>query len=191
MCQNVSKCAKMCQNVTIYVKICQNVPWRLWPQYVVCQSVWLSVHLSKYVHKMCQNISKCVKMYPGGGGLNTWYVCPSVHLTVWNVLKMCQNVSNICQNISKYVKMCQNMHIMCQNVAKCPNVPKCVNMFQNYIIAWPSDPVGSIFTHGPRRWNHGSTDGFFILLLLLLLHTTKFVFFLGTENADFQTGLTF
>ena len=26
-----------------------------------------------------------------------------------------------------------------------------------------------IFTHGPRRWNHGSTDGLFLLLLLLLL----------------------
>ena len=34
-----------------------------------------------------------------------------------------------------------------------------------------------IFTHGPRRWNHGSTGGLFLLLLLLLLllHTTKFV----------------
>ena len=49
-----------------------------------------------------------------------------------------------------------------------------------------------IFTHGPRRWNHGSTDGLFLLLLLLLLlHTTKFLFLLGTENTNFQTGLTF
>ena len=48
------------------------------------------------------------------------------------------------------------------------------------------------FTHGPRRWNHGSTDGLFLLLLLLLLlHTTKFLFILGTENTNFQTGLTF
>ena len=46
-----------------------------------------------------------------------------------------------------------------------------------------------VFTHGPR-WNHGSTDGLFLLLLLflllfllLLLHTTKFLFLLGTENA--------
>ena len=27
-----------------------------------------------------------------------------------------------------------------------------------------------IFTHGPQRWNRGSTDGLFLLLLLLLLH---------------------
>ena len=39
----------------------------------------------------------------------------------------------------------------------------------------------SFFTHGPRRWNRGSTDGLFLLLfllllllLLLLLHTTNF-----------------
>ena len=48
-----------------------------------------------------------------------------------------------------------------------------------------------LFTHGPRRWNHGSTDGLFLLLLLLLLHTTKFLFLLGTANTNFQTGLTF
>ena len=49
-----------------------------------------------------------------------------------------------------------------------------------------------IFTHGPWRWNRGSTDGLFLLLLLLLLlHTTNFLFLLGTENANFQTGLTF
>ena len=48
-----------------------------------------------------------------------------------------------------------------------------------------------IFTHGPRRWNHGSTDRLFLLLLLLLLHTINFLFLLGTENSDFQTGLTF
>ena len=29
------------------------------------------------------------------------------------------------------------------------------------------------FTHGPQRWNHGSTDGLFLLLLLLLLQTTN------------------
>ena len=33
-------------------------------------------------------------------------------------------------------------------------------------------PESPLFTHGPQRWNHGSTDGLF--LLLLLLHTTKF-----------------
>ena len=56
-------------------------------------------------------------------------------------------------------------------------------LFQNVIV----------FTHGPRRWNHGSTDGLFLLLLLLLLllNTTKCLFLLGTENANFQTGLTF
>ena len=43
-----------------------------------------------------------------------------------------------------------------------------------------------------RRWNHGSTVGLFLLLLLLLLlHTTKFLFLLGTENTNFQTGSTF
>ena len=55
---------------------------------------------------------------------------------------------------------------------------------------------GRFFTHGPQRWNHGSTDGLFLLLLLLLLfflllHTTNFLFLLDTENTNFQTGLTF
>ena len=33
-----------------------------------------------------------------------------------------------------------------------------------------------VFTHGPCSWNHGSSDGLFLLLLLLLLllHTTNF-----------------
>ena len=38
------------------------------------------------------------------------------------------------------------------------------------------------------------TNLFFLLLLLLhllLLHTTNFLFLLGKENANFQTGLTF
>ena len=36
--------------------------------------------------------------------------------------------------------------------------------------------INDIFTHGPRRWNRGSSDGLFLLLLLhlLLLHTTNF-----------------
>ena len=46
------------------------------------------------------------------------------------------------------------------------------------------------FIHGPQRWNRGSTDGLF-LLLLLLLPTSNFLFLLGTENTNFQTGLTF
>ena len=43
----------------------------------------------------------------------------------------------------------------------------------------------TIFTHSPRRWNHGSTDGFFHLLLLLL-HTTNFMFLLGTKTPIFK-----
>ena len=44
-----------------------------------------------------------------------------------------------------------------------------------------------IFTHGPQRWNRGSTDGLF-LLLLLLLHTTN----LGhcKDNQSRQYGFT-
>ena len=34
--------------------------------------------------------------------------------------------------------------------------------------------VDYVFTHGPQRWNRGSTDGLFLFLLLLLfLHTTN------------------
>ena len=39
---------------------------------------------------------------------------------------------------------------------------------------------GLVITHGPQRWNHGSTDGLFLLLLLLLLllHITNLGIFL-------------
>ena len=48
----------------------------------------------------------------------------------------------------------------------------------------------SVLTHGPQRWNRGSTDGLFLLLLLLLLllHTTN----LGhcKDNQSRQYGFT-
>ena len=51
-----------------------------------------------------------------------------------------------------------------------------------------------IFTHGPWRWNHGSTDGPFhllLLLLLLLLHTTKFLFSLRYRKCQFSNWFDF
>ena len=75
------------------------------------------------------------------------------------------------------------------------NLSKLLIIYQSpkrELVLLPFPPPLSLFTHGPWRWNRGSTDGFFLLLrLLLLLHTTKFVFLLGTENTNFQTGLTF
>ena len=61
------------------------------------------------------------------------------------------------------------------------------------IIGGPISTTTPIFTHGPWRWNHGSSDRLspLLLLLLLLLQTTNFLFLLGTENTNFQTGLTF
>ena len=34
-------------------------------------------------------------------------------------------------------------------------------------------PTIVFFTHGPQRWNHGSSDGLFMLLFFLLLHTSE------------------
>ena len=149
MCPNVPK---MCQNVTISVKIsvkiCQNVPWRLWPQYVICQFVWLSVHLwifflsqnlskccknlSKYVHKnlskyVHKNVSKCsLEVMASIHGM-------SVHLSILLSLEFSQNVPKcvkICQNISKYVNIVSKY---VQNVSKCGKMSKCVKICQNVL----------------------------------------------------------
>ena len=142
--QNVSKYVK------ISVKICQTVPWRLWPHYVVCQSVWPSVNLWIFFSlnlsncaQICPNMSKSIKM------------CQNVPWRWWPQYMVCLFIClfldffKMFQNLSKYFKMSKNVSKYAQNVSKCvqmcQNVPKCVNMFKNYIIAWPSVPVGSNF----------------------------------------------
>ena len=54
----------------------------------------------------------------------------------------------------------------------------CWAVYEEFI--WSSHLLSSnllIFTHGSQRWNHGSSDGLFVLLIFLLLllfcpHTT-------------------
>ena len=66
---------------------------------------------------------------------------------------------------------------------------------RNVILNFLFQFLDILFTHGPLREERGSTDGLFILLLLLLLllllPTSNFLFLIGTENANFQNGLTF
>ena len=75
-------------------------------------------------------MSKSVKMFPGGYGLNMWYVSLSSYLSIFKNMYI-----KMCQNLSKYVKMypgggglntwyvCQSVHLTVSGIfSKCAKI---------------------------------------------------------------------